>query len=502
MIKLAKQQSEQKYIFKISTQRLKKAGWNLTLPLAEARRNDEIISLNDSLMLRWIDELNGIVDANEKARAIKRRIRQIKKLPHSIANRNELRRLYSELDQIQFKSDYLHLIIDKDNDLHRACKGFTVNGIKYVRLLGTNGGVKNSTIVFVSERLSNELRRRIDNGRDVSVPQIPAKLEAYRALTCSGSIPVSLPNGILVVPDCETSFKENVLCLDDAGEGEPVMSVVNDFDIQLNESDGYGLMLPSLAARWSHEIGLNYVASGMNTRFSWEKGMVFCFDFIEFAKRVAGKTIVKDAWGNDVDITKVELILTTSMLKLWKCYSSLEHYLECCEKNHYTFGIAKTCPAELESQRCLNYQFIQSYDLNDEQIDELISPTMNEIRDILSGDYRKALLFLCGAGMDDNKVMSMDNDFVKALMADKRMFADPFVKRKIFHMIHKRINDAKIGVLSVHGNYSIVCGDPYALCQSVFGLPVTGLLSAGQIYNRYWVDAGAQYVACFRAPMT
>ena len=62
--------------------------------------------------------------------------------------------------------------------------------------------------------------------------------------------------------------------------------------------------------------------------------------------------------------------------------------------------------------------------------------------------------------------------------------------------------EGKIGVLSVHGNYSILCGDPYALCQSVFGLPVTGLLKAGQLYNKYWIDEGAEYVACFRAPMS
>ena len=55
-------------------------------------------------------------------------------------------------------------------------------------------------------------------------------------------------------------------------------------------------------------------------------------------------------------------------------------------------------------------------------------------------------------------------------------------------MITKRIEAAKIGVIRVHGNFSIVSGDPYALCQSIFGLPVTGLLRAGEAYNRYWND--------------
>jgi len=53
-----------------------------------------------------------------------------------------------------------------------------------------------------------------------------------------------------------------------------------------------------------------------------------------------------------------------------------------------------------------------------------------------------------------------------------------------------------------HGNYSIVSGDPYSLCQSIFGLPVTGLLRAGEIYNQYWADQHIPRAVVFRAPMT
>lgn len=481
---------------------MRKAEWNLTLPLAEARKNDEIISLSDSQMLRWIDELNGDEDADLIAKKLKSSIKTLKKQPNSLQNRREIKKLYEKLDKIQHKADYMCLIIDKEKDYRRACRGFTINDVKYVRLLGTNGGVKNETIVFVSERLADELRTRINNDRDESIPLIPAKFEAYRALTCSGSIPVSMPNGILVVNDCETEFYEDIINLNDEDSDEPIMKYIPSEKIQLNESDGYGLMLPSLAKRWSEELGLDYLVSGVNTRFSWEKGMVFCFDFLEFADNVAHNRMVKDAWGNEVDISTVELILTTSMLKLWNCYSSIDHYLECCKKNHYTFGIAKTCPKELEDERDLNYQFIQSYNLNDEQINELIQPTIDNIRDILSGDYRKALLFLKGLYLNEKNIDSVENDFAKAIMIDKHIYEDPFVKRKIYQMIRKRINDAKIGVISVHGNYSIVSGDPYSLCQSIFGLPVTGLLRKNEAYNQYWVGCGADKVACFRAPMT
>lgn len=453
-------------------------------------------------MLRWIDELNGIEDADYTAKNIKKSIKILKKQPNSLQNRREIKKLYEKLDKVQHKPDYMCLVIDKEKDYRRACRGFTINDVKYVRLLGTNGGVKNETIVFVSELLSKELRARIDNGRDKSVTLIPAKFEAYRALTCSGSIPVSMPKGILVVNDCETEFYEDIISLNDANSDEPIMEYIQKEKVQLNESDGYGLMLPSLAERWSKELGLNYLVSGVNTRFSWEKGMVFCFDFLEFADNVAHNRIVRDAWGNEVDISTVELILTTSMLKLWKCYTSVEHYLECCKENHYTFGIAKTCPKELESERNLNYQFIQSYNLNDKQINELIQPTIDDIKNILSDDYQKAILFLKGMYLNEDNIDYIENDFAKAIMIDKRIFNDPFIKRKLYQMIRKRINDAKIGVIRVHGNYSIVSGDPYSLCQSIFRLPVTGLLKKGEAYNRFWVNNNSEKVACFRAPMT
>lgn len=472
------------------------------MPLPEARRNDEVISLSDSQMLRFIDKLNGIECGDFEAKRVKKEIKSLKKEPNSLQNRRKIKRLYEELDSIQFKPDYMCLVIDKEKDYYRACKGFKINGIKYVRLLGTNGGIKCSTIVFVSERLAPELRRLIDNGRNKEKELVPAKLEAYQALVCSGSTPVSFPKGIAVINGCTTHFKSDIISLNDEAEGEPVMKFEPDAEIELNATDGCGMMLPSLASKWSEELKLGYMASGMNTRFPWEKGMVFTFDFLAFADEVAGSRIIKDAWGNDVDLGEVELVLTTDMVKLWDSYDSCEDYVRNSLENGYTFGITKACPDKLENEHSLNYQFIQSYELTDEQIEELIAPTIAEIHDILSLDWRKSVLFLKGMGLTEENVEQIDSDFAKAIMVDRRMIEDPFIRKKIYALIKKRIIDAKIGVINVHGNYSMISGDLYALCQSMCGLEVTGLLKAGQIYNRYWADAGAEKLACFRAPMT
>lgn len=492
----------QRFVFKLHSSRLRSNKWNLTLPLRDARKNEEVISLASSQVLRWIDELNGVTDADEKAKSIKQEIKRIRSEPHSTGNLRAIRKLYSDLDEIQFKPDYMCLVIDKNSDYIRACKGFKINGIKYVRLLGTPGGIKMSTIVFVSERLAEELRRRISNDRDTTKTFIPAKLEAYRALTCSASTPVSMPRGVLVVNDVETTFDDMVIGLTNDGSAEPVVSEPHEESVTITASDGCGMMLPELAERWSGDMRLQYLMSGCCIRMAWTKGMVYTFPFNEFADDVASKYIVKDAWGDDVDIRDVDLVLPVSMVKLWDSYGSCSEWLEASRRNGYDFAITKVCVNKLESERTLNYQFIQVFDLDDDDIDELIAPTVDEIKDALCGDWAKTILYLKGEGLNERNVLRLDNDWQKALMIEPKLLHDPFVQNNIHRLIKKRIDDAKVGVIKVHGNYSTACGDLYALCQNIFGLPVTGLLSAGEIYNHYWAESDAAELLAFRAPMS
>jgi transcription termination factor NusB len=498
---MSKQLTSQRYILKVHSSRLRRADWNINMSIDEARVNNELIALSDNQILRFIDEVNDVFNPEITISFIKNRIKKLKRNPNIRQTQNEIKMYYKQLDDLLFKPDYMCVVIDKLKDYQKICKnGFIINDITYRRLLGTTGGVKNSTIVFVNEKLLPELKRRIDNGRDKSKEFSPAKLEAYQALTCSASTPVSMPKGIVVVKDCITKFKTDYIKLDDSNMKQPKMQLINDY-IELNDSDGYGLAMPSLMERWSNDIEEDYILSGCVIRNSFCKGAVFCVDFQKFA-RDNGIKYIQDVWGAWHHIDRIELVLTESMLKLWDSYQSIYMYLYNCKKNNYTFSITKASEEELENERTMNYQFLQSYDFTDEQIDELIESTINEIYDILSGDYRKTLLYIKGTELNKINVQHLDNDFSTALMIDKRMMNDPFVRNRIHSMIRKRINEAKVGVLNVPANYSLVSGDPYSLCQSMFGLKVTGLLKAGQMYSKYWLDKEVNKIASFRAPMT
>ena len=517
---MAKQKKLQQYVFKINSTLLRKNDWNLTLPLNRARNTTGlVVALADSQILSWINELNGTEDYDIQAKEIKRQIKEIKKQPVSKSNKTKISNLYKQLYRLQFKEDYLCVIMDKKSDYDRANQGFYVNGIKYLRLLCTTGGVKTSTVVYVSERLHPELKKRIENGKNNEVKLVPAKLGAYEALAASGSLEVSwpkdkyapIPGGVIVIRDAFTEFYADLINIDDSDRTqEPIVQHAPNQLVRNNCSDGCSMMLPSLSRRWNGELNddYNHTMSGCNLRCAWTKGMTFTFDYIKFAEEVVGasddcpeKYLITDIWGQKRDIRDSELIITESQLKLWACYDSWEDYYNKCLENKYTIRVAKTAPHEVDTVRQLNYQFIQSLNLSDDDIQELISPTVNEIKDTLGLDPRKSLVYLCGKNLNADSIKYTDAA-ARALMANPNVINDPYIRNRIKKMINKRIREAKIGVLDVCGNFQIISGDIYALCESMFGLEVHGLLKTGELYSKYWKDNGVKRVMCARAPMS
>lgn len=504
-----------KLVYKIESKRLKKSKWELTLPLSVAMKKypELIVSLNSSQCLRFIDEINNVKDFNTKVRSIQKKIKSLKKLPKNRETKMLISNYYESLYDLQFQKDYICVVMNSKADYDRANEGFSINYgkidgedyiVNYRRFLGTNGGIKNSTIVYVNEKIYPELKKRLDNGRDKNKEFVPAKLEAYQGLICSGSTPIPQPKGIIVVDDCITKFKEEVILIDDSYEGEPVLTHEKDFEIEHNNSDGFGLMLPSYSRRVNEYLtGSTEPLSGMNTRYSFEKGMLYTFDFVEFAEKIANEYEITDVWGDKRDVREAEVVLTASMLKLWDSYKNWEDYYNNCVKNHYQFSTPKITPEVLENVRDTNYQFLQSYHFTDEELKELCQPTIDEIKDVIGMDYRKSLAFLCGFDLNEDNVFNDKLEYwIKALMIDERIINDSFIQKKIYHMIKKRIEMGSRGAIRINANFAMISGDPYALAQNMFGMKVTGLLKKGEIYHKYWVEKGANYVSCFRAPMT
>ena len=527
---MAKSQKNQTFVLKINTGYLAKNNWHLVLKLREIRRQPQlVVSLGSSQVLRWMPELTGKPDMDIAASQIKQEIKFLKKQGNSIENKKQISQKYDELYELQFQPHYMMVVMDSARDYKYVCKhGFSVTidyghrmeTVTYQRFLGTAGSIKKSTIMFVNEAIHSKLLEKINNGRyegpignepvkvyngmELNYKFIPAKINAYFALQCSASIPVPWPR-VIVVNDVFTKFKDVVRIVRNTGGDNPEWpSVTNasEMEIEINTCDGMGLISPEMSAKWAESLNEgSEPLSGFNTRCAFLKGMVFTVDFRQFAEEVAHTYIVKDAWGDDRDIRDADVILTVSMLKLWNSYAGYEDYYNNCMKNGYEFCIAKSTPHVLRNVHTTNYQYLQDFQFTDEQIEELICPTVSKIQECLGLDWQKLILYMCGTGLDEKSVLHMD-PMCKSIMANPQLVNDPYVRSKVSRMIQKRINSAKIGVLDIAGDYSIAGNDPYSLLQNMFGLEVVGLLKAGECYHKYWSDKGAEEICVFRAPMT
>ena len=500
----------QRYVYKIDASYLAKHKWNINLKdIRQCVKNKYIVSVGDSTGFRMIRSIEDKKNyrCEERINDIKEKIKKLKKDLNNRENKIEYKRLIKLLDEAKLEYNICNVVFNTKAQYKRASKkGFTINGIKYKLLLGTTGGIKNNTVMFINEKIHEELIRRIYNNFNRGVPMIPSKLMSYMALLFSQSIPVTSPRKILVVKDVETKFKTTTTKIKFNDElDRPDVWREEDTEVTINACDGCGMITPQLAEQWGKDLRLDYTPVCFCGRNSWLKGILTSFDFKKYCKEVIKQEIVTDVWGNQYNINDVDMILNESMLKCWKGYTSIEQYMSSCEEHGYTFSVTKFSPKELEKRRTTNYQYLQCLKLSDEDINNLLQEDIQEIKDVLGLDYRKTILFCKGQDLTDKNVWieDMEEDkFVKALMINGEAINDEYIKKRINNLIRKRIKLLKTGKVNVEGNYQIIIGEPVIQLESMFGLEPKGLLNSGEYYIEYWRDKGVYIVGCFRSPMS
>lgn len=461
-------------IFKLGTKKLKYNKWDITISEQEARQHNEIVALFEGQEFRIIA---NILDRSPP--------------------------------EIDYKKYILSVLVENPKHFDRVVSntGIIVNGITFIRFLGTTGGLKCNTILLVNVEILDELNKRIECERDPSIPIVPAKLEAYKALSCSASQPICSPRGILVVKDALIHIKhQHVEFLDNTDDSlpTPIWKTLTDYETNNTTTDGYNLCTIGYMERVAESLGIRYIPHGVCLRNAWLKGMLFPFPILEFVDEYITdnisdeKYIVRDIWGNKHDLREIEMILTESSLKLWSSYSSIDDYLEKCARNSFNFSVTKIFSPILDNQRELNYQYLQSYDFTDEDIKELCEPTVTYLKNALCGDYKSVKDFL---GIMNNIRSENNQGWQQALQIDERMMEDPFIIDSVYKMIHKKIDRAKIGKLIVNGNYQVCSGDPVLFMQELLGLEKNGLLKEGECYSKYWIDKGVDEIVVYRSPM-
>ena len=285
-------------IFKIGTGKLSYYDWNLNITKQEAFKFLELVSLFEGQYFR--------IMANK-----------ILKMPKY---------------KIDFSKIFLQVVVDELRDFNRvtSSKGVTVNGINYKRFVGTTGGLKKNTLLLCNSDYIDELDRLCECRRNKKIKLVPAKYEAYKALTCSASQPICDPKRILVVRDCITKYISDVISLyNKDGEDEPIRELIKGKELENTVSDGFNICTFDYMKRISEYLNLDYIPSGVCLRNAWLKGMLYVFPILEFIEKYNnGNYMIEDIWGNLQDIRECEMIITESSLKLWNAYDSIDDYME------------------------------------------------------------------------------------------------------------------------------------------------------------------------------
>lgn len=496
---------QQYYVLKISTSRLKKSNYNLTLTINDARKSGELVSIGDSQMLRSLRKIKNIECDPIKIKELFLQRKKIKNKKYTPENSDLLLEIEKNIDDILFVPEIVSVLVtDIKQYEYLGQHGFLLNGRRFKRFLCGAGQARRNNSLWISEEYESQLTDILNNGRrDIEI--VPAKFSAYFSLSASASLPISEPY-FCVVPDKIIKRVERVDFIIETENGDDVVEE-RDEEIEFNLFDGQGLISPKFAKQVAeNDLGLDYIPSAFIIRANFIKGMLCVADFHDFAENVAENHYIVDIWGNKVNIRDMDIILTESQFKLWNAYESMDDYLRNCKKNSLTWGVSRVTPKNENRHTFLNYQFIQALELTDQQIEKLAQKTLEYFENVTKEQIEFTLLYLLGKMSDqefDPDIMDKIHDNVtKALIYNNDLLQDPYIKDYLVHSLNKKIRESYIGNLIVDGSYTMMIADPYAFMEYIFGKEPVGLLERNHHYSFYWLEKGEKQIVAMRAPLT
>lgn len=482
-------------IFKLSSEFICENNLNIeNYTKKDAIKTGSLISLGDNILFERIRNYRGDTrqpsEIFEDVCFYRNALRKAKKEERS----QDARIIAQKLVSVLFVKDVVNVTASTKTSFRKVAKaGFYLNGQRFVAFSCGAGQARRETVTFINDEIYDIMYKTLSCGIDEKVKEINlAKFSAYFALTSSSIMWVDTPR-CCVVPDFETTVKNQKvdwICKDENGEGYVEERIL---DVTLNSADGQGLVSPEFASRWAENMGLDYCPSQFVARSAYIKGDFVVFDFKEYAKR-NNITRIYDIYGVGYDINEIDCLLSESQFKMYKYYSTWQEYLSYTEKYGIKWGIARYNKKRDPIYSQINYQFIQVLDLSNEDIKNLVDPTIDWINKICSGEDLYALLYSLG-GFDSNREKEITyNDVytraqsvaMQAVVKNPIFLKDSYVQSKIYKNIVETINRAKIGKIWARGNYQFAVSDPIAQCRNALGLDPTGAIPADHVYSNFW----------------
>lgn len=240
---------------------------------------------------------------------------------------------------------------------------------------------RHNVLSFVREDVYEPLRERMMLGMKIGDCQL-SKLYAYNGLMFTGGRRVEIQNllqekRIVVIDNPKSIVKDaDIITVEDDGTDNPVRKysrVETKADVEVLEFDGEGIISTELSYMLT-ESGKHH---SFQIRLPYFKGVVHEVDFKKLFSELRVTKIV-DIWGNAHAVADVDMILTKSMFKGfgWMTENGLTwaEYLERCRKYNYALYISGMDKTEPQETTELNYQFLNTLALTEEELRPLDLP--------------------------------------------------------------------------------------------------------------------------------
>lgn len=339
--------------------------------------------------------------------------------------------------------------------------------IHYVRYKRSAGQSRCGVCLFIREDLYKKMMEWSLMNINLSSKIDNASFESYISLTLSAiqnTISIK-PNQILLIDDRKTSFKEKVIAVSDKNNNlyteEKVVDIINDIwdgqsllDKEIFDINGY--------SEYSSLILRNkfFKTNALNSNIQ-----LFMKNFF---KENYNNAYVKDACGNKVKVSDIRLITTPNSVK----YLKFDSYKNWINNIPETFGVVmheEKTKYEDGELVALNYQILNTINLSNEDITELLQPQLNYLN-LLKNEPAVMKKHLSLTDFS-NRPMSTTNDFILNMLT----INEDITKTKMYSNFRRDITRSYVEHLKqsrilVEGNYSVIFSNPYEMLLSSVGI--------------------------------
>lgn len=335
-------------------------------------------------------------------------------------------------------------------------RGYTNDNGTYVPMFAGSSDIRKGTFVSVNKQIIKELGTWMICGLNLAETKIAInKYMSYMGLLMSSSRPFVEVFGKKIDVHKVCVIDDSYVTVE--GVADLVTPTVRTENVRrefrINAFDGAAIIRKDLTNGQACTI-----------RAPWTKALAIPCDIKKFADRRGVSTIVKDFWGNPVDLAEMDLILTASTFKMAKNYKSFADYQKAFVALGHEYAV---CVEEHKPKAAdMPYQQFQTLvGADDEDIESFVDMAKESL-----GKYSEATEAGKLLGGYAAKVAQMLPGILK----------DSWAAGNVAKAYEARVNKVYGGKLPGCGSIHFIAPDPVAFMEAALGLPVVGSLKAGE----------------------